>query len=179
MTVTGNHYAQALYDLAKEAEQTEQILQELKTLNHVFQQNPEFLRLLAVPNLSKDERLKIVDSSFHGKVHPYVLNSLKLLTEKGHVRSFPECVRAFIQQYNTDNGIVCVVAVSAVALTDVQADKLQKKLEQVTGKKVQLETRVDETCIGGLRLDYEGKRVDGTVKNRLDTLREQLRNTVL
>ena len=179
MTVIGSQYAQALYDLAKEAGQTEQILQELKTLNLAFGQEPEFLRLLAVPNLSKDERLNIVDASFRGKVHPYVLNILKLLTEKGCVRSFPDCVKAYVQQYNTDNGIVCVVAVAAVELTAAQKEKLQAKLEQVTGKKIQLETRVDESCIGGVRLDYEGKRVDGTVKNRLDTLREQLRNTVL
>lgn len=179
MTVIGSQYAQALYSLAQEAGQTEQILQELKTLDQAFRQEPEFLRLLSVPNLSKDERLKIVDSSFRDQVHPYVLNTLKLLTEKGYTRSFGDCVKAYAQQYNTDNGIVCVTAVSAVSLTDAQKNKLQAKLEQVTGKKIQLETRVDLSCIGGVRLDYEGKRVDGTVKNRLDTLRQQLRNTVL
>jgi F-type H+-transporting ATPase subunit delta len=179
MTMVGSQYAQALYSLAKEIDNTEQILQELKILNQVFLQEPDFLRLLSAPNLSKDERLKVVDSSFRDKVHPYVLNTLKLLTEKGYTRSFSDCVKAYTQQYNADNGIVCVTAVAAVALSDAQKDKLQSKLEQVTGKQIQLETRVDESCIGGVRLDYEGKRVDGTVKNRLDSLREQLRNTVL
>lgn len=179
MTAIGNQYAQALYGLAKETDQTHRILQELETLQQAFEQEPEFLRLLSVPGLSKDERLEIVDTSFRDRVHPYVLNVLKLLTEKGHTRSFPDCVKAYTQQYNADNGIICVAAVSAVALTDAQEDKLRSKLEQVTGKKIQLKTRVDASCIGGVRLDYEGKRVDGTVKNRLDTLREQLRNTVL
>lgn len=179
MSGIGNNYAQALYSLAKEESLTGVILQELKTLAAAFDREPEFLRLLAAPNLSKDTRIGIVDHSFRGKVQPYVLNFLKLLTEKGHVRSFFECVKAYREQYNEDNGIVCVVAVSAAALTGSQQAKLQEKLEAITGKRVELENRVDESCIGGVRLDYDGKRVDGTVQNRLESMRELLRNTVI
>ena len=44
---------------------------------------------------------------------------------------------------------------------------------------MELQTRIDPACLGGIRLDFDGKRVDGTVKNRLETLRSQLNNTVL
>lgn len=179
MSGIGKNYAQALYSLAKEEDLTGVFLQELKTLSEAFHQAPDFLRLLAAPNLSKDTRIHIVDDSFRGKVHPYVLNFLKLLTEKGHARSFPECVKAYREQYNREHGILSVVAVSAVALTETQAEKLCQKLATVTGKRIELQNRVDPSCIGGLRLDYDGKRVDGTVKNRLDAMREQLRKTLL
>lgn len=179
MSGIGSNYAQALYSLAKEENLTGVILQELKTLAAAFAQEPEFLRLLSAPNLSKDTRTGIVDDSFRGKVQPYVLNFLKLLTEKGHVRSFFDCVKAYREQYNEDNGIVCVVAVSATALTASQQAKLQAKLESITGKRVELESRVDINCIGGVRLDYDGKRVDGTVQNRLESMRELLSNTVI
>lgn len=179
MSEVGKNYAQALYSLAKEESLTGVILQELKTLAAAFAQEPEFLRLLSAANLSKDARIGIVDDSFRGKVQPYVLNFLKLLTEKGHARSFFDCVKAYREQYNEDNGIVCVVAVSATALTASQQAKLQEKLESITGKRIELENRVDETCIGGVRLDYDGKRVDGTVQNRLKSMGELLRNTVI
>lgn len=179
MSGIGNNYAQALYSLAKEEDLTGVILQELKTLAAAFSQQPEFLRLLSAPNLSKDVRLGIVDDSFRGNVQPYVLNFLKLLTEKGHARSFFDCVKAYREQYNIDNGIVCVEAVSATTLTASQQAKLQKKLESITGKCVELQCRVDESCIGGIRLDYDGKRVDGTVQNRLASMGELLRNTVI
>ena len=52
-----------------------------------------------------------------------------------------------------------------------QKKALVAKLSAMTGKTVELRTRVDEACIGGVRLDYDGKRVDGTVKSRLDELR--------
>ncbi len=174
MTGTGQNYAQALYSLAKEEGQTESVLGQLKMLDAAFQQEPDFLRLLATPNLSKQQRLDVLDDSFRGKVHAYVLNFLKLLTEKGHIGAFFDCVKAYTQQYHGDNGIVRVLAVTAVALTDAQREQLQSKLQSVTGKRIELLCRVDPTCIGGVRLDYDGKRIDGTVKYRLDAMKELL-----
>ena len=49
----------------------------------------------------------------------------------------------------------------------------------ITGKTVELHCRIDPTVLGGIRLDYDGKRVDGTVKNRLDAMAALLKNTVL
>ena len=175
MTGIGGSYGGALYSLAKEENLTAKVLEQLKTLDAAFSQEPAFLRLLTAPNLSKAERCGIIDESFRGKVHPYVLNLLKLLTEKGYARSFPDCVKAYRQQYNADNGIISVLAVSAVTLTEDQTRRLHSKLEAVTGKKIELRCRVDEACIGGVRLDYDGRRVDGTVKSRLDSMGELLR----
>ena len=179
MSGIGAEYAKALYSLAKEDNLTDCFLRELEVLDTAFTQEPEYLRLLSSPNLSKDERIGILDTGFRGKVHPYVLNFLKLITQKGYARKFPDCVKAYRAQYNEDNGIVSVLAVSAVALTDTQREKLRSKLETVTGKKVDLQLRTDPSCIGGVRLDYDGKRVDGSVANRLETVRNMLKNTVL
>ena len=179
MTDAAVNYAQALYDLAVQEGQDAVILQELEVLQQAFSQEPVFLRLLASANLSKDERVRIVDDSFRGKVHIYVLNFLKILSEKGRIGCFADCCKAYREQYNADHGIVSVLAMTAVALNPDQADKLRCKLEQVTGKKVQLQNKVDPACMGGVRLDYDGKRVDGTVKNRLESVGEILKNTVL
>lgn len=179
MTGIGESYAQALYALANEENITAVVLEQLKSLETAFRQEPDFLRLLSNPGISKDERCAIIEKSFRQVIHPYVLNTLKLLTEKGHIRQFAPCVKAYREQYNRENGIVSVLAVTAVAMGDEQRDKLQRKLEMVTGKTVELLTRVDETCIGGIRLDYDGKRVDATVKSRLDSMRDLLNNTVL
>ena len=54
-----------------------------------------------------------------------------------------------------------------------------RRVETITGKSVELENRVDPAVMGGVRLDYDGKRVDGTVKNRLESIGGMLKNTVL
>ena len=179
MNTIGASYAQALYDLAKDEEQETQILEQMQALDAAFSQEPAFLRLLSVPNLSKEERCGIIDSSFQDKVHPYLLNVMKILSEKGYARQFSACCKAYRELYYTDHGILCVLAVSAVALSLQQSEKLTQKLETITGKKVLLENRVDPQCLGGVRLDYDGKRLDGTVKNRLDSIAGLLKNTVL
>ena len=64
-------------------------------------------------------------------------------------------------------------------LNEAQTAKLTAKLIKITGKTVELTNRVDPACLGGVRLDYDGKRVDGTVQSRLDAIRSLLKNTVL
>ena len=72
-----------------------------------------------------------------------------------------------------------VKAVSAIVLTDAQVQKLTAKLEATTGKKIDLQCSVDAASLGGLRLSYDGKLVDGTVKTKLDSIGKLLKNTVL
>ena len=179
MTQAANTYAQALYDLAKDEALGKTILEELTVLKDVFTQNPQYSKLLSAPDIPKQERCGILDEAFRGKVHPYVLNFLKILTEKGYIRQFPACCDAYRGFYNEDNGILVVKAVSAIALSAEQTQKLAAKLEAITGKQIDLQCSVDAAQLGGLRLSYSGKQVDGTVKNRLDTIGKLLKNTVL
>lgn len=179
MTQVAVTYAQALYDLAKEEGLSEAILSELNVLKAVFSETPAYSKLLSAPDIPKQERCGILDEAFRGKAHPYVLNFLKILTEKGYIRHFPDCCGAFRNFYNADHGILVVKALSAVALSEEQKRKLTEKLTATTGKQIDLQCSVDPAMLGGLRLSYEGLQVDGTVKNRLDAMGKLLRNTVL
>lgn len=179
MTEVASVYGGALYALAKDERVDERILQELTVLQESFQSEPDFLKLLSSPNLAKAERCQVLDQSFRGKLHPYVLNFLKILTEKGYVRHFTGCCEAYTLQYNEDHGILPVTAVTAVPLTEAQAEKLKQKLGNLTGKQITLRSRIDPAVLGGIRLDYDGQRLDDTVSHRMDALRELLRKTVI
>ena len=179
MTQIGSVYGEALYDLACSEGLSKTILQELTALDESFRQNPEFLRLLAAQSLSKQERCAILDDSFRGKLHPYVLNFLKILTEKGYPKHFFDCVVSYREYYNRDNGILPVTAVTALPLSADQSARLSKKLAALTGKTIQLTNRLDPDVLGGIRLDYDGKCLDGTLQQRLDAIRTTLKNTAL
>ena len=179
MTQVGNVYGEALYTLARAEGLSQVILEQLRILADSFDQEPDFLRLLGAPNLPKAQRCQILDDCFRGKVEPYVLNFLKILTEKGYIRQFSNCVEAFQDLYNQDNGILPVTAVTAVPMTDAQSVKLTEKLQSITGKRIALKNKLDPEVLGGMRLDYDGKRVDDTVSHRLDAVRSMLKNTVL
>lgn len=179
MTQVGSVYGESLYELAKDENVSEEIGAQLTVLCQSFRQEPDFIRLLSTPNLAKAERCQILDESFRGSVHPYVLNFLKILTEKGYMRHFADCCEAFTQRYDQDNGILRVTAVTAVALNPEQREKLTKKLSQITRKDVKLHNKIDPAILGGVRLDYDGQRLDDTVSNRMETIRELLKKTVL
>lgn len=179
MTQVGSVYGEALYALALEENLTEDILSQLTVLCESFREEPEFIRLLSSPSIPRQERCRILDSSFRAKVHPYVLNFLKILTEKGYMKHFSECCVSYTEHYNLDNGILPVTAITAVSLTEAQAERLSGKLSQLTGKRIQLVNRVDPGCLGGVRLDYDGKRLDDTVSHRLDAIGSLLKDTVL
>lgn len=179
MTRAATVYAEALYDLAKDEALGTKILEEIKALDEAFKGENDFLRLLSTPNLPMEERLKIIDDSFRGRIHAYTLNFLKLLTEKGYVIKFRECAAAYRDLYNEDNGILPVKVVTAQPLNEKQVLRLKVRLGAITGKVVELNQQVDPACLGGIRLDYDGKRVEDTVAGRLEAVRKTLKNTVL
>lgn len=179
MSQIGAVYGQALYDLAKDENLSDEILQELAVLEESFHAEPQFLSLLSAPNVAAAERCGILDECFRGKVQSYVLNFLKILTEKGAAKSFFDCVAAYREHYNRDHNMLPVTAVTAVALSREQLSRLTEKLSAITGKTALVSNRVDPTCLGGVRLDYDGKRVDGSVASRLESVRNMLKNTVL
>ena len=179
MTEVGAVYGESLYELARDEGLAQSVGAQLKTMQQCFRQEPDFVRLLSSPSLPKAERCQILDDSFRGKVHPYLLNFLKILTEKNYIRHFDHCCDAYTQRFNQDNGILPVTAITAVALTNEQAGKLTEKLTRITGKQIVLHNRIDPSCLGGVRLDYDGQRLDDTVSNRMERIRDLLKNTVL
>ena len=179
MTEVGSVYGESLYELAKEENLTKLIGEQAAVLQQSLQQEPDFIRLLSSPNLTKAERCQVLDDSFRDRIHRYLLNFLKILTEKGYMRYFSDCCDAFMAHYDQDNGILRVNAVSAVELSDQQKDKLKAKLSGITGKEIALRTRIDPRVLGGIRLDYDGQRLDDTVSHRLDAIRSVLNKTVL
>ena len=179
MTEVGSVYGESLYELAKDESLGKLIGEQLAVLQQSFRQEPDFIRLLSSPSLIKAERCQILDDSFRGSVHPYLLNFLKILTEKGYMRHFSDCCDAYTEHYDQDNGILRVTAVTAVALSPEQAGKLTQKLSRITGKEIALRNRIDPAVLGGVRLDYDGQRLDVTVSHRMDASGDLLNKTVL
>ena len=179
MTTAWGLYGQSLYDLAAEEKADDQIMEELEAVRGIFAQNPDYITLLCEPSIPGKTRIQLLDEAFRGQIHPYLLNFLKLLVEKGLLRGFSTCCSTFRESYNKDHGISEAQVTSAVPLSEEQAQALKAKLEKLSGKKVLLTRKVDEKVLGGLRVELDGKLFDGTVGGRLDELRRRVTETVL
>ena len=174
MTELAKRYGGSLYELAAEENLTDELLQQLRTAVNSIAAEPQYLRLLSTPSVPKKERCALLDEALRGQVHLYVLNFLKILCEHGTLRELPGCARAYRIRYNAAHGILEATATSAVPLTEEQKTALRQKLEATTGKTIHLAAKVDKAVLGGIRLDIEGTELDGTVQNRLATLRRNI-----
>lgn len=177
MNRSASIYANSLYGLAVEENVAAEILCEMETVLGIFEREPAFTQLLSAASISKEERTGMLDACLRGKVQPYLLNFLKLITERGMVRQFGECCAAYRKLYNEDNGILPVSVVSAAPLEDTQKVRLKEKLCKLTGKNVELVCKVEVSCIGGIRIEYDDKMIDGTVEKRLSDVAQLLKNT--
>ena len=174
MTETARMYGGSLYDLAAEEGLETRILGELDEAVALFKASPEYLHLLSTPSIPKMERCGLLDEALRDRVHLYVLNLLKILCEKGTLRELSGCERAYRIRYNEAHGILEATATSAIALTREQTAALHQKLEALTGKTIDLQTKVDPAVLGGIRLDIDGTELDGTVRSRLAGLRSSI-----
>ena len=133
MTETARMYGGSLYDLAAEEGLDERILGELDGVTALLNGDAEYLHLLSIPSIPKKERCALLDEAFRGQVHLYVLNFMKLLCEKGALRSCRAAPGLTVCATMRPMAFWNATAVSAVPLTAEQTKRLHEKLEKVTG----------------------------------------------
>lgn len=179
MADIAKEYGQALFELASEEKQEEYILEEIKALREILKSNPELLKVLNAPNISKDERITIVDSVFKGRMHEYLCSFLKILTERRYLSELFECFKEYESCYEDKNSVVKATVSSAVELSELQKEALKKKLCEKTGKSVDMKYHVDPELLGGIRVNMDGVLFEGTVRARLDELRNNLKKETL
>ena len=179
MTDTGTLYGRSLYDLSVSENLADEIMEEMGMVRALFDENPDYVRLMLEPSIPKKERLALLDEAFSGEVHPYLLSFMKILTENGLLREFRSCEKCFRSLYNEEHGIIVAAVTSAASLDEDQTARLKERLEAMSGKTVILNVKVNPELLGGVQVEMEGKLYDGTVKGRLAGIRRKLDETVL
>ena len=174
MTAAAARYGASLFELAAEERLDERILQELDCAAGCIAAEPAYVRLLSAPNIPRRERRALLDEAFGGQMHPYTVSFLKILCDEGLAAQLPACARAYRDCYNRAHGILEVRAAAAVPLDDAARQRLADKLAAVTGRQIDLTVTVEPELLGGIRLDMDGTRLDGTLRRRLDAIREGL-----
>ena len=179
MTEHARVYGVSLYDLAAEEKLSDVILEEMKVVRDVFWENPEYLRLLSEPSIKKEERLKLIDDAFGKDAQKYLVSFIKLLCERNLLGEFGSCTEEFEKRFNIDHNIAEATVTSAVPLDDNQLQALKKKLEAISGKTVSMKTSVDPKVLAGLKIELEGKQLDGTVSGRLSDISKKLDEIII
>lgn len=106
MTELGRAYGGALYALAEDEQLENELLTQLDEVCKLLADNPNYVRLIKDKAIAKAERLTLLDGAFGGRIHPYLLNFMKLLCERGAFGEMPACRAEYMSCYNNKHGII-------------------------------------------------------------------------
>lgn len=173
-----NEYGKALFLITEEDGTSDKVIADVRLADRVLKLNPDYVKLLNSPAVSKEERVGLVDRAFEG-LDEKLVNLIKILTEVRSVNLLGRICEAYYDLYDESRGILRVTAITAIPLNEQQSKALSDKLAASLSKKIVINNTVDASILGGIKLRYSGVQIDGSIKTKLDNFEAALKNTVI
>ena len=169
-------YASALFDLASEAGIVTSVETDLEKLEAGLAESDELKTLTTNPRVTRGQAQKALwgVSAIMG-LSDLTQNFLGTLAQNRRLGQLPGIIRAFRSIAAAQRGEVTAEVTSAHALTDAQLAELKQKLTQREGRTVKLSAKVDPALLGGLVVTIGSKRIDGSIRTRLNSLSQAMK----
>ncbi|KJS68508.1 MAG: ATP synthase F0F1 subunit delta [Peptococcaceae bacterium BICA1-7] len=171
----GSRYAEALYTIAEREKSVEVIEQELIAVDAVVRDNRDLQKVLYHPRITSEDKKSLLSELLSGKVSQVTLEFLNLLVDRQREQFLSVIVEYYINLANKARNITEAKVTSAVELTAKEQKEMAALLDKITGKKVETSFSVDPSLIGGVVVRIGDRVIDGSIRTRLATLREHLR----
>jgi F-type H+-transporting ATPase subunit delta len=166
-------YARALFEAAKDADALDRIHDELDEVVDALDQSQELQMFFFSPYFSSDEKKEAVDKVLDG-ADERTVNFLKLLAERHRMPVLFRVRRDFDELWAEERKLLPVSVTSAVELDEKLVKEIGSRIEEQTGRDVDLSARVDPYVLGGLVVRVGNMVLDASVRNRLEQLRKQV-----
>jgi F-type H+-transporting ATPase subunit delta len=173
MSVVHRTYARSLFAAAKEAGRVGPVREQLGDFVEAARAVPELREILRNPQLDRRAKAAVVET-VAGDADPLVANLLRLLVEKGRGGEVEEVGAEFERLAALEEGQLTVALTTAFELTDDEARSIVEQIERASGRKVEATRTVDPELIGGIVLQAGSRRVDASVRGRLERLGREL-----
>ena len=168
-------YGDALFEAAMERDMLSPVYEEVQSLQTILMENADLVQFLNHPQIIKEEKKKVVETIFFGKLSEGLLGFLVTVIEKGRQNDMIPICDYFTDRVKAYKKIGVVKVTSALPLSEDQKKRVEERLLETTGF-VSLETEyaVDESLLGGLVIRIGDRVVDSSIKTRLEEIRRDL-----
>lgn len=168
-------YGDALFELALEEKSLDVLADEVTVLSGVLESNEELMKFLNHPKIAKEEKIKVVENIFKGRVSDNLTGFLELIVTKDRYSELLKIFQYFLSRVKEYKKIGVVYTTTAVELSSDQKEKLEKKLLATTHYK-SLETHysIDSKLIGGMVIRIGDRVVDSSIKTKLEEMSRTL-----
>jgi F-type H+-transporting ATPase subunit delta len=167
-------YAQALFEAARDREELEETLENLKKFVSALYESEELKSFFYGTQIPESQKRRAIDGLTE-EMTTSTRNFLKVLTDNGRVEILEEVVPRYEDLVKEYQGKVEVELTTAVEFSDGMLDRVKSRLGEILdGREVVLETNVDSGLVGGAVFRFGERRIDGSVRGRLQGLRDTM-----
>jgi F-type H+-transporting ATPase subunit delta len=169
-------YATALFNVVRAEGELDRVEDELFRFGKLLETNHELMQALVDRSIDKSQRDKVLQELLSDKVSPHTLGLLSFIVAQERTRQLPQILAELSSLAAEERDAVVAEVRSAVPLDTDQRNELAKALSHATGKRVEVKVIVDPSLIGGVVAKVGDTIIDGSVKRRLQQLKEQVRS---
>ena len=165
-------YAEALFEAARERDELEEVLSDLGVFVEALHDSEELGLFYYGGQIPERQKRRALDGLTEG-MKTLTTNFLKVLVDNGREDILEDVLARYEALVKEHLGRIEVEVTTAVDLSEEQRDRLKERLAEVLeGREIILETNVNPDLIGGAVFRYGGRMMDGSIRGRLESLRE-------
>ena len=168
-------YAEALFKIVEAEGDLDRVEDELFRFSKLLEDNHDLKQALSDASVDRAQRVKILDELLTGKVSPTTLGLVTFIVAQDRARQMSQILEELSSRVAKERQSVLAEVRSAVPLDENQRAQLAAALSTATGKQVSLKVLVDPTVLGGIYAKVGDTVIDGSVRNRLEQLKEQVK----
>jgi F-type H+-transporting ATPase subunit delta len=168
-------YSRALFEAAKEDDVLDDVHEQLNEFVDALEDedNRDLRLFFFSPYFSSEEKKDGVDKVV-SDADERLVNFLKLVAERHRMPALPRIRREFNSLWREERQLLPVDVTSAVELDEQLVKGIGDRIEEQTGRQVELSSRVDPDVIGGLVVRVGNMVMDASVRSRLEQIRKQV-----
>jgi len=164
-------WAEAFLQVAESRGETDQVIDQVRSILSLWQSSPELRHAMASPVLEVKSKKAALDRLFSETLSPSFLNLLRLLTDRQRIGLLDSVLNRVLEIYREQNNIALATVSSAVPLSDEQQSQISLKAQAVAGtEKVEIQQQVDPSLIGGFVLSVGSKVIDASLAGQVRRL---------
>jgi F-type H+-transporting ATPase subunit delta len=167
-------YANALFEVARVERSLSEVEDELFRFARTLEANDELRATLTDEAIPVVRRIGVVEDLLGDKASPVTTNLVAFVVGAGRARQLPQIIDRLVERAAAAKDSAVGEVRSAIPLTDDQKARLAEALSKATGKKVEVKVVIDPNVLGGIVAQVGDTVIDGSVRARLDQLRESI-----
>jgi F-type H+-transporting ATPase subunit delta len=168
-------YGEALFELALEEKKLDELFEEAKAVRDILRENADFGKFMSHPKIPREDKVKVAEEVFKGRVSGELTGFLVLIIEKDRCGEMDAILTYFIDRVKEEKRIGVAFVTTAIALEEATKLRVKQRLLETTDyKEMEMHYTVDASIIGGMIIRIGDRVIDTSITTKLNELKKQL-----